>query len=84
MRKTHYIELRHEGYTFMVRVLTIYDPEVQYAKDGHGQDAYLYYDWEFISVRKNNKVIPRPETLTDEIIREIISNELQSGNINYE
>lgn len=84
MKKTHYIELRHEGFTFMVRLLTIYDREVQYDKDGHGQDAYLYYDWELITVRKNNKVIKRPEKLTDEIIRQIISNELQSGNINVE
>ena len=68
----------------MLRLLTIYDNGIDYDKDGHGQDAYLYYDWELITVRKNNKVIKRPEKLTDEIIRGIISNELQSGNINYE
>jgi len=84
MRKMHYVELPIEAYKIIVRVVTFYDKGYDYDRDGGGQPPYLSYEWELVNVFKNNRVIPRPESLTDQKISDLISEQLQNQNIDYE
>lgn len=84
MKKMHYLELPIERYYITVRLVTMYDKGWDWDKDGAGQPPYLSYEWELVNVFKNNRVIPRPESLTDQKISELIIEQMQNGNIDYE
>jgi len=84
MRKMHYVEIPIEAYKITVRVVTMFDKGWDWDKDGAGQPPYLTYEWELMLVHKNNRVIPRPASLTDQKINDLIQEQIQNRNIDYE